>query len=375
VEITKEINKYSIVSEAFSLVFNTFFFTVRKLIKPFVNKSGNIVVISFCKLGDTVFTTPAINEIRKFYKKTIFVVCYPESVPIYNLMLNNIRFLQIQRGHFLFGGRIADFYARKVFAELNPEIIFDLNGVMTSATLIFNSRAKTIIGMSRKQFREIYDHYVPINRNHHLMDMYLSTVASVIPIIDKESIKDFPNKFNSGGKILIHPFAGWKAKEWNLNKFIRLAEEINKQYKIAIIMESGSIPIDILAELDKKGINFLETNSVDELIFHIKECSVFIGNDSGPIHIANLLGKPTFSLFGPTNPKFAAPLGDYNDYTYQVVKCSPRIDEEFCFTNGGRDGCPSFECMNQLSVEKVKAALLLFFEKINIQKKISDGLN
>jgi ADP-heptose:LPS heptosyltransferase len=369
VEITKEINKYSIVSEIVSLIFNTFFFAVRKLIKPFVNKSGNIVIISFCKLGDTVFTTPAISEIQKFYKKTICVVCYPESVPIYNLVLNNIKFLQIDRGHFLFGGRIADFYSRKVFAELNPEIIFDLNGVMTSATLIFNSRAKSIIGMSRKQFRAIYDHYLPINRKNHLMDMYLSTVASVIPISDKESIKYFPNKFNSDEIILIHPFAGWKAKEWNLKKFIELTEEINKYYNISVIIQSGSIPNDILDELDKKGIDFLETNSVDELIIHIKECSVFIGNDSGPIHIANLLGKPTFSLFGPTNPKFAAPLGDYNEYTFKVVKCSPRIDEEFCFTNGGRDGCPSFECMNQLSVGKVKDALFIFLEKIKIQKK------
>ena len=47
---------------------------------------------------------------------------------------------------------------------LNPEIILDLTGSMISASLIFNIKAKQIIGINRKQFSAIYDHFVELRK-------------------------------------------------------------------------------------------------------------------------------------------------------------------------------------------------------------------
>jgi ADP-heptose:LPS heptosyltransferase len=363
IEITKKINKYKFLGRAANSFLKFAFYFVRLICKTFSIKDGNIVIISLNRLGDTVFTIPAIKEVQKFYKRRLTIFCYSESVPIYNLRLDNVDFCTIGHKDFFFNRRIANRKVRKALKALRPEILFDLSGMMTSASVIFNSRAKKIIGMNREQFKTIYDNYVPIRTKPHLTETYIDVAAAVIPNIEREQIKIFPSEINREGKIIIHPFGGWKAKEWNLNKFVELAIRFKKNYDVCLISPEEKIPEDIISLLEKEKVIFIQTNTVQELITEIERCSVFIGNDSGPLYIASLLGKPTFTIYGPTNPEFSSPLGEYHRNIKKMIKCSPQIGEQYCFTNGGRFGCPAFQCMNLLELEEVFLNVLPFVQK------------
>ena len=115
---------------------------------------------------------------------------------------------------------------------------------------------------------------------------------------------------------------------------------------------------------------FKETKNIDDLISIIAGSSIFISNDSGPLQIAALLGKPTFTIYGPTNPEYHLPFGNHHRFIQKIIECSPPKGEKFCFTNAGRDGCPSFECMNLLSVEEVLPQVMDFISSHNIEPKI-----
>ena len=363
VEITKKINKYKFLGRVANSFLKLVFYFVRLICKTTSITNGNIVVVSLNRLGDTVFTIPAITEIQKFYKRRLIIFCYSESVPIYNLRLDNVDFCTIEHKDFFFNRRIANSKVRKVLRSLRPEILFDLSGMMTSASVIFNSRAKKIIGMNREQFKTIYDNYVPVRTEPHLTDTYLDVAAAVIPNIKKVQIKIFPVEINREGKILIHPFGGWKAKEWNLNKFVELAIRLKEEYDVCLITPEKKIPEDISTMLMKEKISIIQTRTIEELILQIEQCSVFIGNDSGPLYIASLLGKPTFTIYGPTNPEFSSPLGEHHRHIKKIIKCSPQIGEQYCFTNGGRFGCPAFQCMNLLELEEVFLNVLRFVQE------------
>ena len=362
-EITEQLNKHKFISRIFTFLVQSFLLLIRKVIKLSITRDGNVVIISLLKLGDSVFIIPAIKEIQKYYQKKIVLICFSESIPIFNLALTGISFCPVEHKDFFFNERIAKPKARKILKSSHPEIIYDFNGVMTSATLIFNSKAKTIVGMGREQFKTIYDIFIPENRNYHLMDIYLETIAPIVPILDRDTIKKFSRSNEKNNRILIHPFAGWNAKEWSLARYIQLGSLLSEKYNVSIVAPAHSIKTDIVKEITDKGISFTTTHTIDDLISEIRKCSVFIGNDSGPVHIADLLGKSTFSIYGPTNPEFPRPLGSQHSYCKSEIKCAPKYNEEFCFTNGGRTGCPSFECMNSLTVDKVHAQLLLFLEK------------
>ncbi|OGU48541.1 MAG: hypothetical protein A2080_07990 [Ignavibacteria bacterium GWC2_36_12] len=367
-EITKSINQYKLFAKFVYSFVKSFLYVVRSINRTFGYKNGNIVVISLHKIGDTVFTIPALREIQKYYGKKIIIVCYQEVVPIYKSGLSDLEFCELDHRSFYFRDRIASHKARKKLRSTKPQIIFDLTGVMTSATLIFNSRAKEIIGMNREQFKTIYDYYSPIRRTPHLIDRYLDVITIKIPGVKGVEIKNFPLSINRVGEILIHPFGGWKAKEWNLNKFIDLATRLKDEYNVCLIAPAKGIPGDIITLLLKEKINVIQTHSIQELIMQIRQCSVFIGNDSGPLYIASLLGKPTFTIYGPTNSEFSRPLGEYHNHISKTIKCSPQKNEQYCFTTGGQSGCPAFQCMNLLKFEDVFNNVLPFVQRFCDQK-------
>ncbi len=328
-----------------------------------------IVVISLHKLGDSVFTIPAIKEILKHLKTDIYLFCFEETKPIFKMSLREDQIISFKHSDFYLDDRVAKHSVRKKIVELNPRMIYDLTGSIRSATILIPSTVKEIIGMNESYFKPIYTKFVPRRAKPHIIDIYLDIVDSIIDT-DRKILKEFPVRIIETGYLLIHPFAGWTAKEWNLHKFIKLAENLNQHFEVIIVSPSGKITEDVANELISSGVKWIETKDSDELIDIIRGCSILISNDSGPIYIANFMGKPTFTIYGPTNPVYHLPFGKNHQFYQTVIKCSPDKNSKYCFTDAGRNGCPSFECMNMITVSDLENKLLDFIEMLGIKHKV-----
>ncbi len=327
------------------------------------NKNGKVVIISLHKLGDSILTTYAIKEIENYYRDDISLICFNETYDVFNLVFERINLIKLSKSDFYFEQRIASSRARRVIKNLQPEVIIDLTGSITSASLIFNSRAKRMVGINSPFFRKLYSDFIPIRTQPHLIDIYLDVARTIVPISDNFTAP-ISEQYSSKGYIVIHPFAGWAAKEWGLRKFIELAEILSHRIECVIVFPSEKMKTDIINELESRKIRYTETKSMSDLIEITKHCSLFIGNDSGPLHLANLFGKPTFSIYGPTNPEYHLPVTGNNGFFAKQINCSPQKGEKLCFTNGGRNGCPSFECMKNITVKEVEN---------NFQKFLNDN--
>ncbi|MDP3147686.1 MAG: glycosyltransferase family 9 protein [Ignavibacteria bacterium] len=326
------------------------------------SNTGHVSIIALHKIGDSIFTTHAIKKIIEFHQdKIISIICFPETKTIFKIAFPSIEIVTIPHNLF-WKSRIATRRAKKVLLQTHSEIIYDLTGAITSATLIASSRAKKIVGMNLEYFKPLYDNYIPIRKSPHLIDIYMDVVRMVVPIGDNLDY-EFPLKPNNSSRILIHPHAGWTAKEWGIDKYFELAKKLLPQYNVEFIIETNSLPAEIRNEIQKK-FKLTETKSVEELIENIRDCAAFIGNDSGSVHIASFLGRQTFAIYGPTNPKYCRPFGNYHSTIRHEVSCSPVI-ENYCFTDAGRK-CPSFDCMKLLKVETVYDAIVDFLKKERI---------
>lgn len=341
-------------------IFNLLF----KIFKYFKLKRKNseqIAVVLLHRLGDSVFTLPAIKQLLKHYPKNLTLICFIETSPIYKIALKTINFIELDSDDFYFSRRIANGKARKKLRELNPSIIYDLTGTSASASLIFNCPSKEIIGLNEPYYKSIYTGYVRVRTEPHITENYLDVVRMIFPEDSDSDIKSNPDY--SGDYILIHPFAGVGSKEWSLFKYIDLAESLNKVSKCIIVAQPNKISIDVKEEIRNKNIDLVVTESTIELIDIIKDCFLFIGNDSGPVHIANLLGKPTYTIYGPTNPDFHKPLTGINEFVIKDMECSPKHNNKMCITFGGVY-CPSFECMHNLRLSGVKKQIFQYLNKI-----------
>jgi len=357
------LNRIPTLQKLLNIAVYPLFYLVRILSGIRSDEGKNIVIVSLHRLGDTVFTIPAVKEIIKHYDKDVYIVCYEDSALIYKKTLPDINCVTLSKNDFYFNGRIAKGKTRRLVKKLKPKAVFDLTESVKSAFLIFNSPAKELIGANKEHFRAIYTHFTSIRKTPHLIDAYLDVLKTKFEIENEDRIKEFKINFNRGGKIFIHPFGGWAAKEWELEKYILLAEKLSKEYSVEIIAPLNLINSQSKQEVDMREISISETKSITDLIEKIKECSVFIGNDSGPLYIANMLGKPTFTIYGPTNPDYSAPYGDDHDFIVKKIHCSPEKSKQYCYTHAGLVGCPAFKCMELMEVDEVYNKLLPFVQK------------
>lgn len=97
-------------------------------------------------------------------------------------------------------------------------------------------------------------------------------------------------------RVIIHPFASASKKEWPIKKYVALAKKLSKEgWDIKIVYSSKEIH-SVAKYISKYGPYFYHTETLDELAAYLYESAYFIGNDSGPGHLASNLGIPVLTL-------------------------------------------------------------------------------
>jgi heptosyltransferase-2 len=376
--LTKILQRLPHIEKFLSLILWIPLSFIRVISKLTKYSGNNIVIISFHKLGDTVFTIPAVEQIVKNFNEKIIIICFPESKIIYFEKFKNVIYSVLEHDDFHLSGRIPSIKAIRKLKNLNPKIIFDLTMSITSASLVLTSGTGYIIGSNKIYFKRIYSHFIPLNEKIHLIDKYIAAVSTYITNINWSMGSYTKNPMTlEKPRLVLNPSAGWPAKEWNLLKFIAVGKLFSQALEVCFIIKEGYLNPDIVEEMKMQGLAVIQTNSVEGLIHEIKKCSFFIGNDSGPLNIASLLiGKPTFCIFGPTNPSFHYMKTDFSKYIFNKLACSPSESEKYCFTRAGIFGCPAYQCMHQLPVDKVYSELVNFLALPGIEdndKAVSNG--
>jgi ADP-heptose:LPS heptosyltransferase len=138
-----------------------------------------------------------------------------------------------------------------------------------------------------------------------------TAIEQILVSIRSKGVRNRP-PLRSGAPILLHPGAGHRDKCYPLAGFLTLAERIlatGKTVKILLgEVELERLPAADIRRLESAAPLARPAQYVD-LLAQLSAAAAFIGNDSGPTHLAAITGVPTIALFGPTNPVIWRPLG------------------------------------------------------------------
>lgn len=109
----------------------------------------------------------------------------------------------------------------------------------------------------------------------------------------------------SARRILVHTGAGQPVRVWPLDRYQKLVARLRAGgHEVAVACDPDQREWWLRA--GEKGV--ATPNTVNQLLTLMDEAGVFIGNDSGPGHLAAFCGVPTFSFFGPQLPEWFAPM-------------------------------------------------------------------
>jgi ADP-heptose:LPS heptosyltransferase len=121
----------------------------------------------------------------------------------------------------------------------------------------------------------------------------------------REQIALYPRNGAKDRQILIHTGAAQRVRVWPLENYQKLAARLRqKEYRVQISCDPDQR--DWWLRNGEPAV--ITPHTVAELLTLVNRSKVFIGNDSGPGHLAAFAGVPTFTIFGPQVPEWFAPL-------------------------------------------------------------------
>ncbi len=194
------------------------------------------------------------------------------------------------------------------------------------------SRAETRLKHKGRQLHEIHTNMEIVR------PLLLEGVTGSMPVLyynekDAARVSEFLENNHIGRFALIHAGARRKLRQWNLDRFALAAQYLHEKYGLEIIfVGSGEDKKDIESinsYLDFKTFDFSSGFSLSEFGSLCSRASFYLGNESGPMHIASAFKVPMIGLFGPGVPNVFYPLSEKSVVLHHVLSCNP-CDQIHC---------------------------------------------
>jgi heptosyltransferase II len=337
-------------------------------------------------VGDAILALPALRAVRKrFPDAEIAIVARPYVADIYRdqEICNQLIPYDPKGSHAGFFGReqlAAELRAQKFDVALLLQNAFD------AAWLAWRANIPERIGYARDARSFLLTKAVPLPRHGetpaHEKFYYLELLHRVgwldslkdesfiglhVPEERRRSADEFLCK--SGvrpGALRLAIGAGasyGSAKCWPPSRFAEVANRLQAEADADVILfgtaAEANVSTAITAEMRQPPIDLTGKTAIADVPALLSQCHLFIGNDSGAMHVAAAVGLPVVAVFGSTDPFGTAPVTERCSIVHQKSYCSP------CFLRR----CPTdHRCMTAIAADMVEAAAKPWLSAVQVAK-------
>ncbi|MBL7056470.1 glycosyltransferase family 9 protein [Candidatus Woesearchaeota archaeon] len=288
-----------------------------------------ILLVQLWGLGETVLCLPAIKALREENKESkidVLVTKRVKDVFYENSDLNNIIEVALNP------------LSLKLFILKNfrkYDIVIDMEEYLNISSIIAFFLGKKRIGYNHGIRSLLYDKTVSYNDQQHVSQTFMDLLKplgvkkKVHKLLslnyssrDKKNVDSLLKKNSISNRDFVVGFGiglaeSVKERMWPEERYAQIADYLIKNKKAKVIFMGSKNESEIVRKIQSSMketgcYNFCGKTNVRELFYLISTCKLFIGNDSGPMHVAAAQGVKTIGLFGCNLPVRFAPLGSKN---------------------------------------------------------------
>jgi lipopolysaccharide heptosyltransferase I len=198
----------------------------------------------------------------------------------------------------------------------------DFQGLWKSAVVAWLSRAQERIGFAERWLREpsagvLYTQRVSPREGVHVVEENLALVERLgaraerwqfpLPWSDEDDayVDGQLAALDSGNFIIMNPGGGWRSKCWPPENYAALIRQLAGKRRAPILLTGSPSEEPMIGEILRsagvKSARYLPTTLV-QFIALARRARLFIGGDTGPLHLAAAAGVPIVGIYGPTDP-------------------------------------------------------------------------
>ena len=338
----------------------------------------SILLIRLSAIGDCIHIIPSVNAIRaKYPDARIDWLIEDRAIGAVDGLTSINTFLQVPRRKWKkektsLINKAKDILAlRKKLKETSYDVAIDFQGLTKSGVWALLSACKKVVGYKGVDSREINGWFVtdkiePICK--HVVDRNMELLKAIgitdpvvkweLPVANglSDKMSEFLklHKLIHNGFVILNPGAGWKTKCWDVERFGVVAKIIYERFNIRSVLTWAGADeeemVKTIFNFEPEGAIIAPSTTLEELAQLCRVSTVFVGNDTGPLHIAVATGTKTVSMFGASD---AIRNGAYGEehicFQDTSIKCVPCWNRNECNNN--------LECLNAISVASVVDAI------------------
>lgn len=326
-----------------------------------------ILIIKPDHIGDLILAIPAIKTLRLAFPHSNITALVGEwCLPLTELIPEIDEAIGYRPGLFARDRKSGLRERIGLLARLwhgGFDMAVDLRPTWLSVALAVSKRFKWRIDRSSHRLRmrmrgktSIWDHEV--KRNLEPLKMagiptpsHIS-LSLTIPRHIKDNVDEMFDKLftgETGPIVAFHPGSPVKLKRWAPFNFAELGDKLWEELGARILLVGSKSELDISREIISmmrhKPVDLTGRTDLPTLAGVLERCDLFIGNDSGPMHIAAALGIKVIGIFGPSSPERFGPYGKGCLTIRAKLDCPPCMSERCPFHTEG--------CVNEVKVEDV----------------------
>jgi lipopolysaccharide heptosyltransferase I len=306
---------------------------------------AKILIARLGALGDILHALPAVTAIRATFpdwtlgwlveeRWTELLTARgvkPEAVGPQKPVVNLIHTVDTKRWrqNALYHGTLGEMRgARRRVYDLHYELALDFQGAIKSAVLAKFSGARATAGFVNPRepaARLFYSQKFPRRGEHVIEQNHALAAQALKPYLDGRELPLLPPalpcdpaaeawakaevaRLGIASYALLNPGAGWGGKQWPAERFGAVAQALAKHNLKSLVNAAPGEEALAQTVVDVAGGHaFAVSCSVGQLIALTRRARIFVGGDTGPLHLAAALDVPSVGLFGPTDPARTGP--------------------------------------------------------------------
>lgn len=344
---------------------------------PSLPSGARILIIRLRSIGDIILLTPALRLLKEWrpdFRVSLVVESHFRELLDGNPDVDEI----LEPGA---GAGLEKYAARfRAIRELRRRkfsLCLNLHGGPTSTLLARASGARWKAGFEHFRSRRVYHVLIPdartilgqpdIHTAEHQASafFYLGMPRREIPgarLLVNSSHEDWWRKKRAALGIgapreyaLIHPTALYATKQWAPEHFAELGTHIERETELATVFSCGPGERPVLEGVERAAgasVRRVEGASLGEFAAVLAKARLFVGNDSGPAHMATALGRPSVVIFGSSSSRIWGP--------WPRQRASHVVQNFYDCNPCPGDRCYRFdrpECILSVSFEQVRSAV------------------
>lgn len=299
----------------------------------------SILVIQTKFLGDIILTSVLLNGLRRHYPHaTITVLCAGgmENFVVNHGFADKAIPLRLKRMRGTTAERVGELTRTvRTLRREKFDMSVDVSDSKTSRILVRVARARIKVGYNPPEKPLRYWERLPVDigvaphgrGGEHYLHRYLSpldalgiTVDDPVPrlVARKDAMASATellaaNQIRAGAFVVVHAGASFAGRCWQPERFAETVDAIYLQTGLRSVIIGGpdetGIAESIMAAAKSPVASLVGKASLETLVAILTYATAFVGNESGPMHMAGAVGTPVVGLFGMTQPRVWGPLG------------------------------------------------------------------